>query len=39
MNKKVDEEITISLPTGVKEYAVTGLTTLHELMASLETED
>lgn len=31
LNKKVDEEVTVNLPTGVKEFAVTELYTLHDL--------
>lgn len=38
LNKKVDDEITIHLPAGVKEYAVTGLETLHDLLLGSESE-
>lgn len=31
LNKKVDEEVTVNLPGGVKEYAVKELYTLHDL--------
>lgn len=32
LHKKLDEEITINLPTGVKEYLVVGIKTLHETL-------
>lgn len=32
LHKKIDDEITINLPTGVKEYAVLKITTLHKLL-------
>lgn len=32
MHKKIDEEVTINLPTGVKEYAVLKIKTLHETL-------
>lgn len=36
LNKTVDEEVTINLPTGVKEYAILKIETLHELMEDSE---
>jgi len=30
LNKQVGDEVTVKLPTGVKEYEVTGLETIHE---------
>jgi len=36
LNKAVDEEITINLPTGVKEYAILKIETLHELLEDVE---
>lgn len=32
MNKRVGDDITITLPGGVKEYEVTGVETLHDLI-------
>jgi len=33
MHKSVEDEVTIALPTGTKEYAVTNLKTLHDILA------
>lgn len=33
LHKKIDEEVTINLPTGVKEYSVVEITTLHEILS------
>lgn len=39
MHKKVGEDAQVNLPTGVKEYAVIGLKTLHDLaLGEVETE-
>jgi len=32
MGKKIDDEVMVKLPTGLKEYVVTGFQTLHELL-------
>lgn len=32
LHKKIDDEITINLPTGVKEYLVVAIKTLHETL-------
>ena len=31
LNKEKGEEVTINLPTGIKEYTITELYTLHDL--------
>lgn len=36
LNKSVDDDVTINLPTGVKEYAVLKIQTLHELLEDSE---
>ncbi len=32
MGKKVEDEVTVKLPTGLKEYVITGFKTLHDLL-------
>jgi len=36
MGKKVDDEVILKLPTGLKEYVITGFKTLHELLKESE---
>ncbi len=32
MGKKVDDEVSVKLPTGLREYVITGFKTLHDLL-------